>query len=99
MRVTIVAGLVVGVSLAIQMAHRAQAKVGQAASAVSVHLSAIAMNAGRSGSTRDTFAGRLQDEEESSLKRIDVKELTGYVRRTLKIVNAIPNLTMSRLAL
>lgn len=44
MRVTIVAGLIVGLSMAIQSAHRAHAKanLGHAASAVGVHVRVVA---------------------------------------------------------
>ena len=62
MRLTIIAGLMVGVSLAFQSAHAVHLKatVRPAPSAASVHVSApwyIAMNAGRSPATRGTVAG------------------------------------------
>jgi hypothetical protein len=60
MRLTIIAGLMVGVSLAIQSAYAAHLKaaVRQAPSAASVHISApwyLAMNVGRSPATRGTL--------------------------------------------
>ena len=66
MRVTIVAGLIVGLSLGIQSGDGAHAKAGvdPAASAARVHVSApwfIAMNAGRSARTRCTLAGYLRE--------------------------------------
>jgi len=65
MRLTIAAGLIMGLALAIQSAlgAHARAKVGHAASAGRVHVSApwyIAMNAGHSAGTRGTGAGRLR---------------------------------------
>jgi hypothetical protein len=62
MRLTIIAGLMVGVSLAIQSAHAVHPKatVRQAPSAASAYISApwyLAMNAGRSPATRGTLAG------------------------------------------
>jgi hypothetical protein len=66
MRLIIVAGLLMGVSLAIQSAHGAHAKAGvdPAASAARVDVSApwyIAMNAGHSARTRGTLAGYLRE--------------------------------------
>jgi uncharacterized membrane protein YdcZ (DUF606 family) len=66
MRLTIIAGLMVGISLAIQSAHNAQARarVGQAASTVRVHVSApwyTVINAGHNADTRSTLAQRLQE--------------------------------------
>jgi len=62
MRLTIIAGLMVGVSLAIQSAHamHLKATVRQPPSAASVHLSApwyLTMNAGRSTAKPGTLAG------------------------------------------
>lgn len=62
MRLTIIAGLMVGVSLAIQSAHAVhfKATVKQAPSAASVHVSApsyVAMNGGRGPDMRGTLAG------------------------------------------
>jgi hypothetical protein len=59
MRLTIIAGLMVGVSLAIQSAHAVhlKASASQAAAAVSVHVSApwyIAMNSGHSANALGT---------------------------------------------
>ncbi len=64
MRLTIIAGLMVGVSLAIQSAHTVHFKaiVRQAPSASSVQVSApwyLAMNAGRSPATREHSRGHL----------------------------------------
>jgi hypothetical protein len=65
MRVTIVDGLIVSLSLGIQSADGAHAKAGvdPAASAARIHVSApwyIAMNAGHSARTRGTLAGYLR---------------------------------------
>ena len=65
-RVTIVAGLIVGLSLGIQSADGAHAKAGvdPAASGARVHVSApwfIAMNAGYSARTLGTLAGYLRE--------------------------------------
>ena len=62
MRLTIIAGLMVGVSLAIQSAHTVHLKatVRQAPSAAIVQVSApryFAMNAGPGPATRGTLAG------------------------------------------
>jgi hypothetical protein len=63
MRLTILAGLIMGVALAIQsvLSAHARAKVVHAARAVHVHESApwyIAMNDGHSADARGTRAGR-----------------------------------------
>lgn len=62
MRLTILAGLIVGVLLGNQSMH--DAHVGHVASTARVHVSApwyIAMNAGHSARTRGTLAGYLRE--------------------------------------
>jgi len=66
MRLTIVAGLIMGVALATQslLGAHARAKVGHTAGAVRVHESApwyIAMNAGHSAGTRATHVRRNRE--------------------------------------
>ena len=66
MRLTIVAGLIMGVALATQslLGAHARAKVGHTVSAGRVHESApwyIAMNAGHSAGMRGTRARRLRE--------------------------------------
>ena len=66
MRLTIVAGLIMGVALAIQstLGAHARAKVGHGASGGRVHESApwyIAMNAGHVAGTRGTRVGWLRE--------------------------------------
>lgn len=64
MRLTILAGLIVGLLLGTQSMH--DAHVGHAASAARVHVSApwyIAMNAKHSARTRGTLAGYLRQSD------------------------------------